>query len=178
MSELTFSLPLLDEAAVAIEQSGEFETRVNAEQLKNLMKMTINEILDSYKSDLIKGVDLSKIDIQIANNQMKLDAPIRVQIPGGPMTIFLQCTMENGGSDKNRLRKTDFKFDWEGNTFGTSKLRTEDAEGKTEMVLDDLNQALLTVLQKQSKNKRVTFGSVGLHLEGNALNLKLTGSKI
>ena len=178
MSELTFSLPLLDEAAVAIEQSGEFETRVNAEQLKSLMKMTINELLNVYKSDLIQKVDPYRFDIQIVNSQMHMDIAIRVEIPGGPMAIFLQCTMENDESENNHLRKTDFNFDWEGNAFGTSMLRSQDAEGQTEMVLDDLNKALLTVLQKQSKNKRVTFGSVGLHLEGNALNLKLTGSKI
>ena len=172
-SETLVSVPLLDQAASQIKETGSFQKNLTDKELESIMQSVINGLVTGQEK--VKASVLST-QVKIERQQGTVAGSVSVEKPI-KATINLRCTLGNDtAGDRLRLVGLDVK---EEAGFGAKMLlRAANIKGKAEDKLRDPNQALFVALGSQLETKGVRLTGIGLHFQENSLAVTLKGQPV
>ncbi len=169
-SELHSSIPLLENIASSIKQTGKFEQSMTGQDVEQIMKGVVTSLLTNQET---VDADISKMDVNIENSQGKVNGTVAINKPISA-SIEIDCVL--GNSDKkNELNLVSLKVNEKAGFIAKMALAAVDIEGKARETLQNPNQALFDSLSKQLEPKNISLANIGLHFNNNTLEVSLLG---
>lgn len=169
-SELYSNIPLLENIANSIKQTGTFEQALNGQDIEQIMKGTISGLLSNQENI---NADFPKMDVNIENNQGKINGTVIINKPISA-SIEIDCILGNSNKE-NELDLISLKINEKAKFLAKMALAAVDIEGKAKEALRNPNKALFDSLSKQLEPKNVSLTDIGLHFNNNALKVSLLG---
>ena len=163
-------LPLLDEAATALRQTGRYECRLTGSELARILASIVQGLLAGQGR--VRAAD-PEMSVVIQNSRGVGSGTVTVQSPISA-TIRMHTVLENA-AEPSRIRLDDLKVQQEAGFAAKIALRALDVEGRARTALSDPNRALEIALVSQLATRGVRLTTLGLHFDGDALALALRG---
>lgn len=172
-SEKLVSVPLLDQAASQIKETGSFQKNLTDKELESIMQSVVQGLMTGQEK--VKA-SVPSMQVKIAGQQGIVDGSVRLEKPISA-TINLRCTLGNdAASDRLRLVGLDVKE--EAGFAARIALKAVNIKGKAEDKLRDPNQALFAALGSQLETRGVRLTGIGLHFQENSLAVTLKGQPV
>lgn len=167
---IIIEMPLFDEAAQAIKETGGYRREITAKELSSIMSGVIVDLVQGQ--EVIKAsVPVINVKIEeakgIVNGNVKVEKPIQA-------TINVNLILGNS-TELNRIKLDELHIQQEADFAAKLALKTVNIEGKARETLKDPNQSLGLVLASQLEPRGVKLTEVGLHFNEQTLAVNLTG---
>lgn len=169
-SELHSSIPLLENIASSIKQTGKFEQSMTGQDVEQIMKGVVTSLLTNQET---VDADISKMDVNIENSQGKVNGTVVINKPISA-SIEIDCVLGNS-SKENELNLVSLKVNEKAGFLAKMALATVDIEGKARETLKNPNQALLNSLSRQLEPKNISLTNIELKFKDGLLNVSLNG---
>ncbi len=194
--ERSTGIPLIDEMARTLGETGHFERELNIGEMKVVVRSMVEGLL-AERNDITAELP-EDFDLSIQNTRSGPEAIIDVrgikvsaQIFKAPVTVQIGCTLGNKEGDLNSLEsRGKLKLDGDGRGQGTAltvalqtvkTLKRRDVKKEAEERLANPDQEILNVLNKKLKVAGVTVQEDGISLQftpDGKLSVKLDGQAL
>ena len=170
-SELHSNIPLFENIASSIKQTGKFEQSMTGQDVEQIMKGVVSGLLTNQDT---VDANISKMDVNIENSQGKVNGTVVINKPISA-SIEIDCILGNGNKE-NGLNLVSLKVNEKAGFIAKMALAAVDIEGKARDTLQNPNQALFNSLSKQLEPKNITLTNIRLQFKDNSLNVSLSGN--
>jgi hypothetical protein len=168
--ELTLQLPLFDEAAQSIKESGSYDRELTAQELAEIMSVVVSGLTQGQES---VSVSMQKMGVRIENSRGRVNGSVKVEKPIKAM-IKVMCVLENDVSP-DRIQLAELEIHQEAGFTARLAMKAVNIEGKAREVLRDPNDALRLALASQLERRGVRLTGLGTHFTESALAVSLRG---
>lgn len=166
-------LPLLDEAATALRQTGHHESRLTGPQLAQILASIVRQFLAGQ--NMIRVAD-PEMSVVIQNSRGVGSGTVIVQSPISA-TIRVRTVLANA-AEPSRIRLEDLNVQQEAGFAAKIALRAFDVEKLARNALSDPNRAMELALTDQLATRGARLTTVGLAFQGDALAVALRGERM
>ncbi len=163
-------LPLFDEAAAALRQSGSYRRDLSAQELAQIMRLIVEGLLSGQEA---VRASILHTDVRIEQDQGFVSSRAEVRSPIRA-TVQTDCALGNDTAP-GRIRLLDLNVQQEAGFLAKQALRAFDLEGRARRALSDPNQALALALRSQLEPRGATLSALGLHFNEQTLTVVLHG---
>lgn len=172
-AELTRKLPLFDQVAFALKETGVFQRELSAQELSQIMSGVIASLTAGQET---VRASVPNMEVQIEKAKGVVNGAVRVEKPIQAI-IRVNCTLAND-IDPQRLKLDGLNIQQEAGFAAKMALKAVNIEGKAKQALKDPNQALGLALGSQLKPRGVKLTGLGLHFNDRTLAVSLTGQPL
>lgn len=170
MSELISQVPIFEQAATSIKETGSFQKELSSQDMESIMKGVVSGLLEGQEA---VHATVPTMNVQIENGKGIINGSVQVEKPI-KATIDLECTLGND-NDPNKIRLVDLDVKTKAGFVAKAALKAANIEGRARNVLSDPNIALSDALKKQLEPKGVVLTGSSLHFGDKTLNISLSG---
>jgi hypothetical protein len=168
--ESVVKLPLFDQAAIALKETGVFEKELSAQELAQIMSGVITSL--TAGQDAVKA-SVAGMQVQIEKSRGVVRGAVRVEKPI-QATIKVNCALANDTSPQ-KVRLDGLDIQQEAGFAAKLALKAVNIEGKAREALQNPNQALGLALGSQLAPRGVQLTGLGLHFNERSLAVSLKG---
>lgn len=162
-------IPLLVKLAAQIKETGSTSEELTGDQLANIMKAVVDELLSGQ--DVAK-IEVSSMRVEIANQQGLVNGKVEVQSPIKAI-ISINLTLGNGNQG---LELVNLEIKEKAGFAAKMALKAVNIKGKVREALKDPNQALFEALKVQLQDQGVNLTKADLSFNQNTLSVNLQGN--
>lgn len=163
-------LPLFDEAASALRESGSYRRELSAQELARIMSLIVEGLLSGQEA---VRATVSHMDVRIEQGQGVVSSRAEVRSPI-KAAVQTDCALGNDTAP-GRIRLLGLNVRQEGGFLAKQAMRAMNIEGKARRALSDPNQALALALRSQLEPRGATLSALGLHFHEQTLTVVLQG---
>jgi len=171
--DVVIKMPLFDEAAQKIKETGSYSRELSAQELAGIMSGIVNGLTSGQEA---MKATVPTMNVKIEKAKGMVAGSVRVAKPI-QATINVNCTLGNDVRP-NRLKLDGLNIQTEAGFAAKMALKAVNLEGKAKEALQDPNQALGLALASQLEPRGVKLTGVGLHFNETNLAVSLTGTSI
>lgn len=170
MSEYLASVPIIEQAAAALKETGFFHQELTRADVVGIMQGVVNGLLTDQ--DKVRA-GIPTMDVRIENQQALVTGSVRLEKPI-KATIQISCVLANDQKPQ-RLRLVRLDIQEKAGLAARAVLKAVNIKGKAKSALSDPNRALFAALGEQLKPKGIELTGIGLHFREEALVVGLKG---
>lgn len=166
-------LPLFDEAAVALRQSGNYRREMTAQELAQIMALIVEGLLSSQQR---MRASVPRMEVRIEQGRGIVSGRAEVR---SPISASVETNAVLGNDAvSGRIKLLDLQVRQEAGFLAKQALRAIDIEGRARRALSDPNQALALALRSQLEPRGALLSALGLHFNEQSLTVVLQGGPI
>jgi hypothetical protein len=164
------SLAILDQAAAAIRDTGEYRAGLDGDEVRALVLSVIEALLAEHKH---VRAEVVRLEVHMEEAGGVADGAVQIL---SPVTATLSPTiaLENG-SDPTRIQLQELKMKTEAGIVARTMIAALNLEKQIRSALADPNTALAEVLAPELRTRGAELTGLELHFERCALVAQLSG---
>ena len=170
MSEFVAQVPLIEQAAASLRQSGRFETDVSGQDVEVIMKSVMEDMLT--QSNQVRA-SIENLSVRVRDDKGQVRGSVNVQSPV-KATISINARLGNS-NNTGRLQLEELKIDKKAGFMAKAALSAANVDGKVKQTLQDPNRTFFDTLEKQLQQRGVSLKDANLQFRESTLNIQLQG---